>query len=218
MSQLEQRIAAVLRRYLSEILTHSVLSLSVSWSHVDVLAPTDEGRESLLAELTKGIRLYVQGEERQRECLRSVRAALALSAPPSTPPAEDRLRIPVLQEGDIVVARASGRELCRRLGFSPAAQIKVATAISELARNIVQYAGSGEVVLTALPTDPPGLEIVARDEGPGIASVDHVMSNDYRSRSGMGIGLKGVRKLMDDCRIQSATGRGTVVTARKMRV
>jgi serine/threonine-protein kinase RsbT len=218
MSPLEQRIATVLRRYLGEILTHSILTLSLSWSQVDVLSPSEEGRAKLLAELSKGVKLYVQGTDRQRECLRAIGAALALAVVPSRPPVEDQLRIPVTREADIVVARASGRELCRRLGFSAAAQIKVATAISELARNIVQYAGAGEISLTSLPTNPPALEIVARDDGPGIASVEQVMSNDYRSRSGMGIGLKGVKKLMDECEIRSSAGRGTVVTARKMRV
>ena len=123
--------------------------------------------------------------------------------------------IPILVEDDIVRARGAGRDLCRDLGFSEINQVKVATAISELARNIFQYAKTGLVVLRRLGGARPGIEIVARDNGPGIPDVQLVLGGSYRSRTGMGKGLLGSRRLMDHFEIDSGPGRGTTVTLRK---
>jgi serine/threonine-protein kinase RsbT len=89
-------------------------------------------------------------------------------------------------------------------------QTRLTTAVSELARNIVLYAGTGQVEVR--PTSPPGLEVVARDNGPGIANLARIMGGDYRSRHGMGLGLRGVKKLAERFDVQTAPGRGTTVT------
>jgi serine/threonine-protein kinase RsbT len=123
--------------------------------------------------------------------------------------------IPILVEDDIVRARSAGRDLCRDLGFSEINQVKVATAISELARNIFQYAKTGLVVLRTLSGARAGIEIVASDQGPGITDVPLVLGGNYRSRTGMGKGLLGARRLMDHFEIDSGPGRGTKVTLRK---
>jgi serine/threonine-protein kinase RsbT len=98
------------------------------------------------------------------------------------------------------------------LGFSVVGQTRVMTAVSELARNIVQYAGEGEIELS--PTSqPPGVEIVARDRGPGIPNLDRIMVGNYRSRLGMGLGLRGVKNLAERFDVRTEIGRGTLVSA-----
>jgi len=100
-------------------------------------------------------------------------------------------------------------------------QSRIATAVSELARNVVRYAtdGRGEMLLRVLPATGHGvgLEVVVRDEGPGIADVERAMRPGYSSGSGLGMGLPGARRLMDELEIDSVPGRGTSVTIRKWR-
>jgi serine/threonine-protein kinase RsbT len=100
------------------------------------------------------------------------------------------------------------------MGFSMALQVKVATAISELARNIVQYAGAGEVEIGSVQGKTIGIEVVARDRGPGIPHLAEVLDGDYRSMTGMGMGLRGTRNLMDYFDVRTAAGTGTEITVR----
>lgn len=127
----------------------------------------------------------------------------------------DIIEININVEGDIVRARGAGREMCRELGLSEINQVKVATAISELARNIYHYAKTGRIVLRRLGPPRPGVEIVASDRGPGIPDLKLVLSGSYRSRTGMGKGLLGARRLMDHCEIDTGPDKGTTVTVRK---
>jgi serine/threonine-protein kinase RsbT len=116
---------------------------------------------------------------------------------------------------DVVHACDLARETARGLGFSLLDQTKIATAASELARNIVLYVGDGELRVAALVA-PRGIQITAADTGSGIADVALVMNAGYRSRTGMGMGLKGTKRLMDSLEIQSRVGVGTTVVARKL--
>ena len=117
---------------------------------------------------------------------------------------------------DIVTARQRGRALAAALGFSGSDLTVIATAISELARNIIEYATTGEIVLSQDDSDGrPGIVIVARDEGPGIPDVSRALSAGYSTGPGLGLGLPGVRRLMDDFEITSDTGHGTTVAVRK---
>jgi len=128
----------------------------------------------------------------------------------------ESLHFQILNDLDIVMARVEGRNLARSLGFGVIDQARVATAISELTRNIVLYAGKGTVTLRAIETPQRrGLEIVCADSGPGIADVALVMREGYSSRRGLGMGLPGTRRLMDEFEIRSKPGQGTVITARK---
>src|ERR1700741_4418866 len=108
------------------------------------------------------------------------------------------LCVPIVTELDIVIARQQGRALAARLGFSPGDLALVATAISELARNIVQYATRGEVVLQLVDGRPRGILIIARDEGPGIADLPRAMQDGYSTGGGLGLGLPGAKRLMDE--------------------
>jgi serine/threonine-protein kinase RsbT len=125
------------------------------------------------------------------------------------------LTVPVRTERDIVRARTAGKDFCRRLGFRPTDQVKIVTAISELARNIVLYAGSGAVELRALAAERRGIEVVARDQGPGITDVDGVLARRIRSRTGLGLGLVGTQRLMDYFDLQTSSDIGTTVVVRK---
>jgi serine/threonine-protein kinase RsbT len=127
-------------------------------------------------------------------------------------------RIAIRSDLDIVNARVGGRDLAKSLGFGVIDQARVATAISELARNIVLYAGSGEVVLRMLRSADGrrvGLEAECVDEGPGIVDLELAMRDGYSTSNGLGMGLPGTKRLMDEFEIVSAPGQGTRVTIRK---
>jgi serine/threonine-protein kinase RsbT len=134
---------------------------------------------------------------------------------PLTQNQPETIEIPIVAEDDVVRARSRGREICRSLGFTELNQVKVATAISELARNIFQYAGSGVVILRTLDKPRRGIEIVAKDAGTGIPDVKLVLSGSYKSRSGMGMGLLGTRRLMDQFEVETGPANGTTITVRK---
>jgi len=130
-------------------------------------------------------------------------------------------RLPIASEDDIVASRQRAREVARQLGFGAVDQSRIATAVSELTRNVVRYAtdGRGEVTIREVSrTDrPTGLEIVVADDGPGIRDLDQAMTDGFTSGAGMGMGLPGTRRLMDEMEVDSVLGRGTVVTVRKWR-
>ena len=117
---------------------------------------------------------------------------------------------------DIVTARVEGRNLARALGFGIIDQARIATAISELARNIVLYAKSGQMIVRQIEnTHQRGIEIMCVDNGPGIADISLVMQDGYSSHRGLGMGLPGTKRLMDEFEISSQAGVGTTVTVRK---
>ena len=131
---------------------------------------------------------------------------------------DEATRIEVTTDADVVLARKAGRELAAELGFTSTDGTLIATAISEVTRNIVKFAGTGEVRIGRI--DEParsGLLVVARDAGPGIDDVDLALSDGHSTYGGLGLGLPGCRRLMDDFVLESETGKGTTVTMRKWR-
>ncbi len=119
-------------------------------------------------------------------------------------------------ELDIIAARRRAKEVAEELGFSTVDQVRIATAISELARNIVLYAKEGSIVVRALREgDRQGLEILVADNGPGIPNVELAMTDGYSTSGGLGAGLPGARRLMDTFRVDSQLGQGTKIVARK---
>ena len=136
----------------------------------------------------------------------------------ASPAAGDEIRVPVRSDNDLVNARHEGRRLAESLGFSSSETTLVATAISELARNIVNYAVCGEIVLRRVDQHARrGITVIARDEGPGIANVKLAMQEGYSTSGGLGLGLPGVRRIMDEFQIETESGRGTTVTVSKWR-
>jgi serine/threonine-protein kinase RsbT len=126
------------------------------------------------------------------------------------------ITVSIRSAADIVAARQKGRALASRFGFNGSDLTVIATAISELARNILEYAKTGEIRLSlAQKAGRNGLMIVARDEGPGIPDVSRAMQDGYTTGRGLGLGLPGVRRLMDDFEIVSQVGKGTAVSVKK---
>ncbi len=213
--QLEQKLQRILESHLSGIIAKSVLALSVSRSGVD-LAKLETGDDKhLMKELENGIRLYVDSPSSQEKCLEELLCALATKSQKSTEIETEQV-VPIETEADIVTARSGARLVCEKIGFSLASQIKVSTAVSELARNIVQYAGKGKIIVTTVfENDRRGIEVSASDGGPGIENLKTILDGNYRSRSGMGKGLTGTRALMDEFDIQTETEKGTKIVVRK---
>ena len=124
--------------------------------------------------------------------------------------------IPIKTVADIVTARQRGRELAVGVGFSETEATLIATIISELARNIVLYAQSGEITLENSNSEHrSGITIVSRDAGPGIPDVQRALVGGYSTSGGLGLGLCGVRRMVDEFTINSDVGKGTTVTAKK---
>ena len=132
-------------------------------------------------------------------------------------PAEDR-RLEVATDKDVVSARQLGRDLAAEFGFSPGDQTVIAAAISEIARNILMYARRGELSFRVINDgERSGIVVVARDEGPGIPDVTRALMDGYSTSGGLGLGLPGARRLMDEFEIVTGAGRGTTVTMSKLK-
>ena len=129
---------------------------------------------------------------------------------------ENEIHVPINSDQDIVTARQKGRSLAAALGFSSGDATLIATAISELARNIVTYARSGEIRITMINGSArQGIQLVAHDEGPGIADIPQALRDGFSTSGSLGLGLPGVMRLVDEFEIVSAESRGTTVTAKK---
>jgi serine/threonine-protein kinase RsbT len=129
---------------------------------------------------------------------------------------ENEIQVPINSDQDIVAARQKGRSLAVALGFSSGDATLIATAISELARNILTYAKSGEIRLTVINGSArQGIRLVAHDQGPGIADVQQALRDGFSTSGSLGLGLPGVMRLVDEFEIVSEENRGTTVTAKK---
>lgn len=125
-------------------------------------------------------------------------------------------RISIEREIDIIAARQAGRLLAGQLGFSSTDQTLIATAISEVARNILIYAQRGEITVEPIADGPRnGLQVVASDDGPGIENLELALRDGFSTKNSLGLGLPGARRLMDDFDVTSEVGRGTRVTMTK---
>jgi serine/threonine-protein kinase RsbT len=129
------------------------------------------------------------------------------------------IRVAINSDQDIVVARQKGRALATELGFSSGDATLIATAISELARNIVSYARRGEIALRLVNgLNRQGIAIVASDDGPGIHDIRQALRDGFSTSGSLGMGLPGVRRLMDEFEITSKPGRGTIVAVKKWKL
>jgi serine/threonine-protein kinase RsbT len=130
--------------------------------------------------------------------------------------ATEETLVPINRDGDIVAARQKARELAKQVGFSGSDLTIIATAISEIARNIVVYAHRGEIVLSAAQRGTRrGVLVIARDHGPGIPDIERAMRDGFSTGKSLGLGLPGAKRLMDEFEIASEIGKGTTITMRK---
>jgi serine/threonine-protein kinase RsbT len=128
----------------------------------------------------------------------------------------EKVRVTIQSQADVVAAREQARALAVEAGFSVCDSTLITTAISEMTRNILEFARRGEITIALLKNgSKSGLQIVASDEGPGIEDIARVMKDGYSSCKGMGIGLPGTKRLMDEFEIRSKVGTGTTITMMK---
>ena len=131
----------------------------------------------------------------------------------------EELNVLIRSEADLVTARLRGREMAAALHFSSSELTLIATAISEVTRNILSYAGSGELDLRLVRSGRlEGVSIIARDRGPGIADLFSAMQDGYSTSGGLGLGLPGSKRLMDEFDVASEVGKGTTVTMTKWKM
>ncbi|HLM05585.1 MAG TPA: sigma-70 family RNA polymerase sigma factor [Blastococcus sp.] len=177
--------------------------------------PTDRCRPVLLA-LSGGDRRRQREVDAARHLLEcDLCAELSQPLMERAAARDDQVSIAISSDGDIVAARQAARDLSSRLGFGRTDLTLIATAVSEVARNIVRFAGSGEVVVELLDQPRRGVQVVALDTGPGIADVEQALQDGYSTYHGLGLGLPGARRLMDEFAVVSEVGRGTTVTMTK---
>ena len=126
---------------------------------------------------------------------------------------DDLVRIPINRDADIVAARKAARELAAKAGVAGTGLTFLATAVSEVVRNIVRFTEGGELVVEVIERDGRrGVRVVARDTGSGIADIEQAMADGYSTYAGLGLGLPGARRLMDEFAVVSEAHRGTTVT------
>jgi serine/threonine-protein kinase RsbT len=193
------QLLSLLQRHISHINAQSIVGRALRDAGIDKRSLTEAHLPRLLARLEPGLRLFVRPTilPRVREELK------ALCGTPEPPK-------PVIQavktEPDISDVRSSARWLCEQLGAKKISSQKVATVVSELARNIYMYAGEGKVELYPESTPRAKILIRAIDSGPGIGHLDEVLSGSYRSRTGLGAGIRGVKRLADRFDIKTSPG------------
>lgn len=130
--------------------------------------------------------------------------------------ARSEIEVPINAEEDVVIARSRGRDLAKEIGFGMVDQARIPTAISELARNILVHASHGVIRVRELDYETRrGIEVVAEDTGPGIENIDMALTEGFTTAGGLGLGLPGAKRLMDEMEIRTEIGVGTVVVVRK---
>ncbi len=132
--------------------------------------------------------------------------------------AAGEIRVAINSDQDIVSARQKGRLMASEIGFSSGDATLIATAISELARNIVSYARTGQITIkTVNGLNRQGIAVIATDDGPGIPDIRQALRDGFSTSGSLGLGLPGVRRLMDEFELTSQPGRGTTVAVKKWR-
>jgi len=224
MKTVEKEIGAILSGTISSITQRSIFNRLGGLATTPILQLTTSDRATILQELENSIRLFARSNSAQliASCAKALNpgsgsvSGTAGAPAPAAPAVLAPKKLPIEQEKDIATARLEAWSEAVRIGLSKFASVKVATAVSELARNIVFYAGKGTVELRSLKDERgvAGLQIIASDQGPGIppAKLEEIWAGTYKSQRGMGKGLVAVKKLVDDFQLDTRPGIGTTVT------
>jgi serine/threonine-protein kinase RsbT len=203
MTNTHQRLLGVLRRYLSSVNSEVVLSRALRECSIRPEHFSVREVPALISRLENGIRLFVPSDRQQalKEELESFvgRGDTA-----------DKHSIPVMGEEDISRARMLARNLAEDFGATASSVQKVATIVSELARNIVSYTSGGNITVSVVDGSPRKIRIQASDRGPGVANLNQIMAGEYKSKTGLGKGLTGVKRLAHRFDIQT-DDRGTLI-------
>ncbi|MCA9689850.1 MAG: anti-sigma regulatory factor [Nannocystaceae bacterium] len=212
-------ICAVLGRHYSAISARAIVRVALK--RAGLREAELEGlrdHTTLLLELRRGMELFASSDVAREDCyaglerlFRKQRSALEQQL------GQGAVTVVITLEQHIVDARSRARSMAENAGLGRTDQVKVATAVSELARNIVRYVGEGVVTLRYVTRPSPGIEIEASDSGPGIPHIDEILGGSFKSSTGMGLGIVGCRNLMDEFEIDTAPGEGTRIRVRKYR-
>lgn len=198
--------------FVGAITTRCVVTAALRRAGVRSAALATQGLPPrVVDEIIRGLSVYLRDPKELSAC-RHILSDMSMQPEPAKLAS---FEVPIKQEQDIVAARARVRELARELGFTHTDQIRVATAVSEISRNIYSYAGTGKVSAGPVDGRRVGLWIRAADDGPGIANLEEVLSGSYKSRTGMGLGLLACKQLMDSFRVVTAPGLGTRIIMEK---
>ena len=214
MKTVESEIGAILTGAISAITQRSIFNRLGGLASLPIAQLTAQDRLSVMRELENSIRLFARTNS--AELIAACGRALSSGGPAAAAePGSFSKKLAIELEKDIATARLEAWSEAVRIGLSKFASVKVATAVSELARNIVFYAGQGTVELRSIKDERgSSLQIVASDQGPGIepSRLDEIWSGTYKSQRGMGKGLAAVKKLVDEFQLDTGPGRGTTVT------
>lgn len=227
MKTVEKEIGSILSGTISSITQRSIFNRLGGLATTPIQQLSAGDRATIMQELESSVRLFARSNSSQliASCAKALSpgpgggpgtaAAGAGAAAAATVPMTPK-KFSIEQEKDIATARLEAWSEAVRIGLSKFASVKVATAVSELARNIVFYAGKGFVELRSIKDDRGilGLQITASDQGPGIppAKLEEIWAGTYKSQRGMGKGLVAVKKLVDDFQLDTRPGVGTTVT------
>ena len=217
MKTVEDAVGAVLAGAISAITQRSIFNRLGSLARTPVAQLTPGEKQTVLKELESSLRLFARANSAEllAGCERALGDGPTAGGAAAAAAKSVRKTLPVEQEKDIATARLEAWSEAVRIGLSKFTAVKVATAVSELARNIVFYAGTGKVELRSTEDDRgPSLEIVASDTGPGIdpRKLEEIWAGTYKSQRGMGKGLVAVKKLVNDFHLDTGPGKGTRVT------
>jgi len=218
MKTVESEIGAILAGTISVITQRSIFNRLGPLAAMPVSQLSSNDRTTVMTELESSVRLFARRNSGEliASCARALGAAATAAGAAGAAAAPSAKRLPIEQEKDIATARLEAWSEAVRIGLSKFTSVKVATAVSELARNIVFYAGKGAIELRAVRDDRggAGLQIVAVDQGPGIdpKKLQEIWGGTYKSQRGMGKGLVAVKKLVDEFSLDTAAGLGTTVT------
>ncbi len=193
----------ILRRYVSVPTARSIATLARK--RASSANPGAASAHDLLGSFESHLKLFLHDSVKTDECIRALRGLVVDRATSISVRS-----VPIRVEDDIARVRREARELALKMSFSIGGQTRLVTSVSELARNIVQYAGEGRIELTEIMT-PASVEVVAIDSGPGISNLEQILGGAYKSRRGLGLGLRGVQLLADQFAVQTAAGAGTKV-------
>ncbi|MBN1962087.1 MAG: ATP-binding protein [Deltaproteobacteria bacterium] len=213
MNELQEKMQEILRDAVGEIVARAILFSTVKASGLNFEMPRGTDVDRFLNRLSVSLNAHMHDDKSRAQCLNRMRFLLLKAYKTTEVP--NAITTLINNEYDILAARKSGQDLCMAAGFPASIQIRVATAISELARNIVKYTKGGEIVVSIKTGDPMSVEVIAKDNGLGINNIEQILNGEYISKTGMGRGLLGVKALMDELRIDTIPGRGTKITAIK---
>jgi serine/threonine-protein kinase RsbT len=199
-----QNVLAALERYISGMNARALLNQAVKDADGSLVSPRSGELAQVGQSLCRSLSIFVREELRERAA-EEVMAVCGIA--PQAPRAS---KVELRAESDISKARSEARRICEMFGSSAYTIQRITTIVSELARNIVSYTSGGTIELEALTDGSPRMRLVARDTGKGIPNLDEILSGRYRSRTGLGKGIAGCKRLADAFRIDTTTS-GTCI-------